>query len=356
MNSSCSSVTQTAQYDFLLQSAIQYVRQGFPVVPLGDGGTEKAKIPQIKRWATNPFRTEKACSSWWNTHPQANIGLITGPESGLLVLDVDYKQGGAQSLRDIELPKTAKQSTGNGEHYFFYSKDSIRNSISRFGEGLDIRGTHGLVVAAPSIHPSGAIYQWQVPLRKESLAPAPRWMLSPPEMPTPLIDLPESDVATAGHRNTFLFQKTGELRRNGLKGTPLFVEVCKINLTRCHPPLESDEVEKIVTSVESTFKSSAKKPVLFHFRDCICKEPSKDPTLRHILHVISFHMDANGKPAYPTQLQIAAMTGYTERTVNEKIRKAVDLGLIRVVKHCSPGQRHANNVYMIPTSFYKEES
>jgi hypothetical protein len=66
--------------------------------------------------------------------------------------------------------------TGSGgSHYLFAQPNvSIKNSASSIGQGLDIRGEGGYIVAAPSLHKSGKRYQWK---NDCSLAPMPDWLL-----------------------------------------------------------------------------------------------------------------------------------------------------------------------------------
>jgi len=54
---------------------------------------------------------------WWTQWPWANIGLRTGAQSGLLVLDVDPRHGGHERLAPLEqaygpLPETVEALTG----------------------------------------------------------------------------------------------------------------------------------------------------------------------------------------------------------------------------------------------------
>lgn len=341
-----------------LEAACFYVEEGYAITLLGDGGTDNGKKPRRRGWTKSLIKSIADCRDCWGKYPNANIGLLTGSVNSLIVLDVDFDHGGKKSLERLvrfhsPIPPTVRQCTGRGEHYFFACDAVVRNSVGLLGEGLDVRGDGGMVVVPPSIHPSGAVYQWQTPLARQSLAQAPEWLLeclSGGSRPTSRSTC--DSLVRQGERNTFLFKTAGKLRREGNTGINLLALVMKCNQVNCEPPLESEEVEKIVHSVQSSFRSH--EHVLFRYRDAICCELSGDPTMRHILHVISFHMDVDGKPAFPTREQIASKTGYSCRTVSTKIKKAVKLGLIKVTKHLSPGQQYSNNVYSIPQTFFRE--
>jgi len=95
-----------------------------------------------------------------------NIGILTGSDTGVFVLDVDPRHGGDESLKTLEaahgnLPITLTAKTGGGGiHYLFQipAGQTIRNSASNLASGLDIRGEGGLIVVAPST--TQGAYSW----------------------------------------------------------------------------------------------------------------------------------------------------------------------------------------------------
>jgi hypothetical protein len=105
-------------------------------------------------------------AAWWEIYPDANIGLATGPKSGVWVLDVDGPEGEATLAQYVadntDLPNCPQQITGKGRHLFFAWPEGqhIGNSSRRLGPGLDVRGDGGYVLVAPSIHPNGSEYRW----------------------------------------------------------------------------------------------------------------------------------------------------------------------------------------------------
>ena len=118
-------------------------------------------------------------ATWWGRWPGANIGVPTGESSGLLVLDVDPRDGGRESLVELgraagPLPETSRARTGGGGVHVFFrypSGEEVRNSTGRLGPGLDVRGAGGYVVVPPS-RTRGA-YEW---LDRAPLAD-PAWLL-----------------------------------------------------------------------------------------------------------------------------------------------------------------------------------
>lgn len=132
-----------------LESAIGYARSGWSVVPL----VRKGKRP-IVRWTLYQHERadEATIRQWLLQWPDANIGIITGFISGLVVLDVDTRHGGDDSLSDLErhhepLPKTVEAVTGGGgKHiYFLHPGGIVRNKVG-LAPGIDLRGDGGLEV------------------------------------------------------------------------------------------------------------------------------------------------------------------------------------------------------------------
>jgi Bifunctional DNA primase/polymerase, N-terminal len=107
---------------------------------------------------------------WWAKWPDANIGLVTGSSSGLVVLDVDPRHGVNLTLEDIEaehqkLPETVESLSGGGGRHLFFQHPGVPNrndAGTKLGPGLDIRGDGGYVILPPSLHASGRRYEWEV--------------------------------------------------------------------------------------------------------------------------------------------------------------------------------------------------
>lgn len=178
----------------VLPFALDYARRGWPALPLN------GKIPDadlVSEGLTNATKSVATLRFWWSQNPTANVGVVTGERSGLLVLDVDPRHGGDAALAALEaahgaLPRTVRARTGtDGEHvYFAYPRiGRYPNSAGKLGPGLDTRGAGGYVVAVGSTHPeTGRPYAW-VPGHgpdEAALAEAPAWLLEPlAEKPRP---------------------------------------------------------------------------------------------------------------------------------------------------------------------------
>ncbi len=189
--------------------------------------------------------------AWWQKAPQANIGIATGRYSGIIVLDVDPRHGGFDSLAHYSLPVTMKAKTGGGgEHYYFRcAKDlEIRNSAGKLGAGLDVRGEGGYVLAPPSNHVMG-VYEWEF---WEEMA---EWPVEFRVTPSGVKTITHKCVTlNEGSRNSTLASLAGSMRNKGFSGEAIARALLVENRLRCDPPLEQSEVLSIAKSI-SRYKS-----------------------------------------------------------------------------------------------------
>jgi predicted P-loop ATPase len=149
----------------MLDHALTLARRGFAVFPLQP--REKGPLPR-SNGCKDGTRDEAQINRFWRRTPDANIGIATGPISGVFVVDFDSAEarGELEAYLGAPLPPTLTATTGDGQHLHFRhpAGPAIRNRAGlRFAgrkHKIDIRGEGGYVVAPPSIHPSGAVYSW----------------------------------------------------------------------------------------------------------------------------------------------------------------------------------------------------
>ena len=150
----------------------------------GSACTHPGKHPRTPNGVKDATIDRKTIKAWWNRWPDANIGIATGRVSDIFVLDVDGGVGKA-SLKELKakhgrLPKTVTVKTGRGRHLYF-RRDGARvgNSVGKVGKGIDVRGDGGYIVAAGSVHVSGANYRFVDGrgLDEIKVASAPDWLL-----------------------------------------------------------------------------------------------------------------------------------------------------------------------------------
>jgi hypothetical protein len=175
----------------LLAAAITYLERGWSVLPV----TPRGKVPLTRHGLKDASTDFEQIQAWWRRWPQANIGVATGPPSGLLVVDLDGREGlGSWARLEARygVVVTLEAITGGGGVHLVYGYPEdvdLGNSAGRLGQGIDTRGRGGYVLVAPSVHPSGRRYAWSG--RGETpVAPAPLWLvdlLQPPPRLVPAI-------------------------------------------------------------------------------------------------------------------------------------------------------------------------
>lgn len=248
----------------MMDHALDYANRGLWVIPLHtprNGGCScgkkncgsVGKHPRTKNGLKDATVDEKQIREWWNRWPNANIGILTGRESGIVVLDVD-SEAGEKALKGRHLPPTPVASTGRGLHrYFAYPNNGKRIKSAKVFEACDIKADGGYVVAPPSLHPSGRQYEWQdtLSLSDIDLADCPQWLIELTSGKTDRTDEPaaEKTVFYEGERNNRLASLAGSLRRQGLKENEIADQLLALNRKVCVPPLSEDEVRRIARSI-----------------------------------------------------------------------------------------------------------
>lgn len=250
----------------VLECALYYRTRGWKVLPLHTilGGrctcgradcTSPGKHPATISGVKDASNDEDVIGGWFGGGHSYNIGIASGKETGLVVLDVDPRHGGHESLRNYRLPNTLEVITGSGgrHYYFFYPEGAnIRNSAGKLGAGLDIRGDGGYVVAPPSVHACGSEYRWAIDPRAASLAECPEFILKiRNQNEKKMLNPPAADGETIpeGRRNATLASIAGAMRRKGCEPEAIYAALIQTNKHRCKPPLEFEELKDIALSM-----------------------------------------------------------------------------------------------------------
>jgi hypothetical protein len=166
----------------LFLAACSYQLMGYHVIPVEPHG----KVPLVpwKAWQEHMPSIDQL-ATWWTTTKDANVGIVLGQNR--FALDLDGGQEAELLLEKAHIfiaPDTPRSKTNSGFHVFLTAPCPIADRIGllrsehlrsdgsitpggklRFAQ-VDVRG-QGLIIAPPSIHPSGAVYTWLKPLVPE---------------------------------------------------------------------------------------------------------------------------------------------------------------------------------------------
>lgn len=134
-----------------------YADLGWPVFPVS-----RTKQPIVSRGVYAASTDPVVLARYFFV--SANIAVACGQPIGAIVIDVDRRNGGYETLSKIpELPRTVEASTGGaGAHYYFKLPTLGDGSRLRgkLGQGIDILSTGRYALVPPSIHESGLTYDW----------------------------------------------------------------------------------------------------------------------------------------------------------------------------------------------------
>ena len=182
-----------------LRWALVYVDLGWPIIPLWSV-EEHGNCLCHKKNCHSPGRhphcrlapkgvedatKDREKVKLWFASNDLNIGILTGPESGLLALDVDPNQGGNESLATLESRygkiDAIEAFTGSGGTHLVmqYPKGKqIPYWINELGPGLAVRGTGDYMVACLSRHTSGRRYAWKDEPAVVEIPLCPEWLIN----------------------------------------------------------------------------------------------------------------------------------------------------------------------------------
>ncbi len=243
----------------LKQEALDLLALGFSVIPLIPG-TKKARVS----WGIYQERraTVAEVEAWWNEEPESGIGIVTGAISGIIVADIDPRNGGTLEAMGGELANRAASTGGGGWHlYFRHPGDRRVTSHPTFKPGIDCKADGGYVVAPPT--PG---YAW---LMEKELGDPPAWMLSEPA-PTP-------GITAGGTRESWIAKAFEEGAKPGTQADTMArlsgylaarsvpVDIATGIMQGWAANLEQDErdpwrPEQVAQTVESVYRTAARRP------------------------------------------------------------------------------------------------
>lgn len=242
--------------------------------------TDQCKRPILYSWDEYKKRrpTREEVTSWFTEYPDANIAIITGEVSGVIVMDLDSSDAEKYANEKGGFDGTPRVVTGRGSQVYLKRPEfPVHNSSNRELK-IDIRGDGGYVVAPPSIHGSGRQYRWMEDCSILDVDPeeCPDWVIDFIKHP-PKKDVKETKPVAAVEANTnepvhkVEGNKFVDILRNGtstgdrnqtaaslvghlmktVKDANEVWEIVSLWNMKNSPPLDQKELKKIFESVRS---------------------------------------------------------------------------------------------------------
>jgi replicative DNA helicase len=259
----------------LLEAALADAARGWPVHRC------KGKKPLTDDWPTAASTDEKVVTGWWS-ESSANIGVVTGARSGIVVLDVDIdpEKGidGEATLAALvalhgPLPDTVEARTGRGGRhlYFRHPGHPVKTRAGSLGPGLDVRGDGGQVIVPPSRHPNGTHYTWALGHAPGDLDPAemPVWLEDQAQVQRPAVETPQApksvlaalldDPPGQGHRHDWLTSVAGSYASSSPDFATYAAQV-KVTNTSMPDPLPDAEVDGIIKGIWAKEEAKVEEP------------------------------------------------------------------------------------------------
>lgn len=253
----------------IAEAALAYAARGWSVIPMQARGKRPLVVwREFQQRIAGPDEIAR----WFRHWPEANLGIVTGRVSGLVVVDVDAAHGGPASVAALEaqhgpLAPTVESATGGGGRHLFYAHPGplVANRVG-LRPGIDLRGDGGCVVAPPSVHPNGRRYVWAAGRAPNEIA-----LAAPPVHffgggPHP-VGHPRAywrqlmrEGIPEGQRNNTLASLTGHLLWREVDLDVVLELMLAWNRSHCRPPLPDEEVVQVVQSIARTHEREASGP------------------------------------------------------------------------------------------------
>lgn len=260
----------------MLTHALEYARRGWSVIPVG-----RDKKPLVK-W--EPYQdvpaSEESITEWWTKWPDANLGIITGAVSGIVVVDIDSAEGEKSILEYIPNSILCPMvSTPRGRHLYFKHPGFGVSNNAKVIPGCDFRGDGGYVIVPPSVR------------GKEKY----EWILGPDEVPIP--ELPNTYINT-------LNRSLQSVTKNRFGVTESVTDVT--NPSKEFPSVTQKPLQG-VTDRFITLQEGQRDEDLFYVAGKLARARMPEESLMTVMRVLAASCD----PPFP------------EREAEEKARSAI---------------------------------
>jgi hypothetical protein len=262
---------------------------GWNVIPVN-----AAKRPLVE-W--KKYQSEKASSQvitdWFKQFPDANLGIVTGKISGLVVIDIDPRHGGENTL--FEGVETVVVKTGGGGwHYYFQYQEGVQNQVG-IQPGIDIRAEGGYVICPPSSHPLGEKYCWLKNPEEVKVAPLPdfvkAWLATNQKNQSIAASKWSADILDGvgeGGRNDAAASVIGKLlkRFREHEWETEAWELFQAWNDRNQPPLSLTELRTVFDSIAAKEKQGQTRPTVTQTPQLILEEELNNISLNEALEAV----------------------------------------------------------------------
>lgn len=233
-------------------AALAYASWGWHVLPV----LPNAKTPATRHGVNDATTDPEQIRRWWQENPDYNVGIAAGAVSGLIVCDIDPRNGGNDGWRDWldangdhDDDGPCQLTAGGGQHWLFAYVDGVRSC--KLEQGVDLLSDGRYFLAFPS-EINGNSYEWEASSDPfDGVAPATlktRWLNAMQAQRKSVVPAANGNLIQ-GNRNSGLTALGGAMRSFGMAEAEILAALTVINETRCEIPLPTSEVSQIARSV-----------------------------------------------------------------------------------------------------------
>ena len=257
----------------MIEEAIAYSKKGYLVLPIqytvgelcscGNSSCQsKGKHPITRAGLHDASKDQHIIESWWREHPKANIGVRTGAESNLTVIDLDGSKG-RQSYIDIlhaVLPKTRIHKSPNGHHLLYNYTRDLKQTAGIL-PGVDVRNDGGYIIFPPSVvlqryyrverdHPLADLPTIPSALIKKEVSRDTEYKYDEetPDIKENKWVVQSLKGVTAGQRHVTATRLVGYFTKKMLP-RDIITGIMDLWSSRCSPPMPRDELNQTIKNI-----------------------------------------------------------------------------------------------------------
>ena len=232
-----------------------YGELGFSIFPC----KTRSKKPAILSW--KPFQEQHPIKAelqqWAEEYPDANIAIVTGKISRIIIVDSDGSQGEYWAVKNLPMtPLIGRTKKGRHRVYRHPAEGTVKSRVKVFPE-IDIRAEGGYIIAPPSVHESGHQYFWEDDgyLTPEGIDSLPIFPVecfpseSDKKYKPPVADILLKSIPD-GIRDDSLTRIAGWFSRRDIHVELLYWILDKYNTEFCKPPLSLRDIDRIAFSID----------------------------------------------------------------------------------------------------------
>jgi len=281
----------------MLEAALEYrTKFGFSIFP-----QNKFKIPLLKEII--PFRTKlpeiQEIEKWWGKdYPRANIAIITGALSNLLVIDCDTLETSLiiEELLPDSLIVPKEKTPRGGTHFYFRYPQGNNLKGGYVQKDIEIKGEDHNITVSPSFNKDGK-YEWII-------KPTPGNI---PEVPEKLLQFILEGRKQWGRTNSSIKTNSFSVCVDG--DTPSLAD------NRLQPST------KVYTGQVISFEEPGRDITIFHIANSLCRSGMPIENVRKVIEFIG----CNCKPAFPPRELEAKIKSVLQRAEKRERPIAEDI-------------------------------